>query len=322
MKLLFTADIHIKLGQKDVPVEWAKNRFMNLFADLATLSAQSDLFVIGGDIFDKVPSMEELALYFELLKYIKCDTVIYAGNHEAVKKDTTFLTHLKDITSSTNSLVQVIDTYRNYCGIDFLPYNELKNFAKNRNQYTPTSRILCTHVRGEIPPHVKPEVDLSLFDAWDLVLAGDLHSYENSQGNILYPGSPVTTSFHRSLVSTGVIILDTDTLEHTWQELELPQLLRKTISVEELDSAKPTDYHHTIYEVEGNITELGSMEDNALVTKKAIKRDTDLALMLDNDMTLEQELSEYLQYILMLDETVTKNIIQEFCNHAEKINRL
>ena len=26
MQVLFTADIHIKLGQKNVPVEWAKNR--------------------------------------------------------------------------------------------------------------------------------------------------------------------------------------------------------------------------------------------------------------------------------------------------------
>jgi len=27
MKILFTADVHIKLGQKNVPIEWAKKSF-------------------------------------------------------------------------------------------------------------------------------------------------------------------------------------------------------------------------------------------------------------------------------------------------------
>ena len=80
---------------------------------------------------------------------------------------------------------------------------KLKEFEKE--PFIIHGNICFTHVRGEIPPHVKPEMDLELFAKYDLVLAGDLHSYENSQKNILYPGSPVTTSFHRHNVDTGII---------------------------------------------------------------------------------------------------------------------
>ena len=64
---------------------------------------------------------------------------------------------------------------------------------------------LFTHVRGEIPPHVVPEVDLERFDKFKTVFAGDLHAHENTQRNIVYPGSPMTTSFHRNEVQLQVI---------------------------------------------------------------------------------------------------------------------
>ena len=178
---------------------------------------------------------------------------------------------------------------------------------------------MCTHVRGEIPPHVKPEVDLNIFQNWNIVLAGDLHSYENCQKNILYPGSPVTTSFHRSKVDTGVIILDSDTLEHKWQKLELPQLIRKTVAVS--DPKPATDYDHTIYQVEGDMQELGELEDNELIDRKVIKRETDVALMLDQEMSLSEEVGEYLRYILALPEDTVNKVLKELQNYADKIEQ-
>jgi hypothetical protein len=35
MKILFSADWHIKLGQKNVPADWQKNRFRQLFSSIA-----------------------------------------------------------------------------------------------------------------------------------------------------------------------------------------------------------------------------------------------------------------------------------------------
>ncbi len=308
MKVLFIADIHIKLGQKNVPVEWALNRY-KLFNDkISKLQESVDLVILGGDVFDRMPTIEELEVYFDFIKIFTKETLVIPGNHESVKKTTTFLTNLKGMTRAINNRVSIIDDFATIHGMDFIPYNKLKEYHPADIDFH--SDILVTHVRGEIPPHVKPEVPLSLFSRWKVVLAGDLHSYENSQQNILYPGSPMSTSFHRNPVDNGVIIFDTDDLSHEWVSLGLPQLIRKTINAG--DPMPATDYDHTIYQVEGDMSELQSVENHALLDKRVAKRDTDVALMLEPDMTLGQELNEYLRYILQLNDEAVENALEEF----------
>lgn len=307
--------MHIKLGQKNVPIEWAKNRFNMLWSQLQEQQKQCDLFVVGGDIFDKLPNMEELEAYFDFVSSCKVSTIIYPGNHEAVKKDTTFLTNLKVVTTRLNPLVRIIDDFYTHKGVDFVPYNKLKELEKTI--YSFDENILCTHVRGEIPPHVKPEVDLNIFNRWKTVLAGDLHSYENSQRNILYPGSPITTSFHRHTVDTGTILFDTETHTHEWLKLELPQLIRKTVGV--YDEKPATSYHHTIYDIEGDMAELAELENSDLIDKKVIKRATEATLILDPEMTLSEEVSEYLNFILELPVDTVERVLKEMQNYADKL---
>jgi DNA repair exonuclease SbcCD nuclease subunit len=313
MKVLFTADIHIKYGQKNVPVDWAKNRFQLLWEQLENLQKDCDIFVVGGDTFDRLPNMEELEEYFNFVEHCKVPTYIIPGNHEALKKNTTFLSYLKKSTSRVNKLVEIIDECCTKHGIDFVPYNKLKDFDPKSFQ----SSILVTHVRGEIPPHVKPEINLDQFDRWEVVLAGDLHSYDNSQRNILYPGSPITTSFHRGETSTGVIVIDTDTLEHVWVELDVPQLIRKTVNIN--DPKPQTPYHHTIYDVEGSIDDLAGLEDSSLVAKKVVKRTTDSALILDTEMSLSDEVREYLTYVLQVSPDTTAKVLLELQDNLSKI---
>ena len=72
MKILFTADLHIKLGQKNVPIDWAKNRYNLLIEQLAAIQDSADMLVLGGDIFDRIPTMDEIEIYFDqspVLKY-------------------------------------------------------------------------------------------------------------------------------------------------------------------------------------------------------------------------------------------------------------
>lgn len=318
MKILFTADIHIKLGQKNVPVTWARNRFQLFIDQFSEMQQQADLVVIGGDVFDKLPNTEEVELYFDLVASFKKPTLIYPGNHEALKKDTSFLTHLKKSTHRLNPLVTIVDEYYENIGfdLDIIPYNKLRDFVDNYQDYDFHGKILCTHVRGEIPPHVKPEIPLQLLDRWSVVLAGDLHSYENSQRNILYPGSPYTTSFHRNHVDTGAILLDATTLEHTWLQFQLPQLIKKTIQAG--DPTPATDFDHTIYEIEGDMQTLQQLDDNELIASKVIKRDSDSALILSPEMTLNEEVRDYLTYILELPEDTVERVLKELQNHAEK----
>lgn len=319
MKILFTADVHIKLGSKNVPIDWAKNRFQMFCEQFSEMQHSADLVIVGGDVFDRLPTMDEVELYFDFVESFHKPTLIYPGNHEMLKKDSTFLTNLKKSTHRLNPLVSMIDDYHENIGfnLDIIPYNKLKDFEKHGREFS--GRILCTHVRGEIPPHVKPEVDLDIFNRWDIVLAGDLHSYENSQRNILYPGSPYTTSFHRTRVDTGAIILDVDNLSHEWRKFDLPQLIKKTITAEEASTAaNATTFDHTIYEVQGDMQELGDLQDSELIATKVLKRDTDSALMLDAEMTLDQEVREYVTYILELPEPTVDKVLKEMQNHAEK----
>ena len=290
--ILFTADWHIKLGQKNVPVPWACSRYQLFFQQVQDAITNHDvsLHIIGGDLFDRVPSMDELTLYFDFVRQQKVRTIIYDGNHEATKKNYTFFSNLIRATKDINPLVEVITETYYEDNWAILPYADLH---KKNCIETIDADYLFTHVRGEIPPHVIPEVDLKRFDKFKTVFAGDLHAHENTQRNIVYPGSPMTTSIHRNIVKTGYLTIDTDTHHFdedwcwTWHEFKLPQLIRKTVtSAEEMVQ---TDWHHTIYEVEGDVSDLSGVKNSELLDKKVIKRKTETALLLSKEMTIEED---------------------------------
>jgi DNA repair exonuclease SbcCD nuclease subunit len=315
MRILFTADWHLKLRQKNVPLTWAIKRYLEFFNQVHELEKEVDLHIIGGDIFDRMPILEELNLYFRFIKGVTVPTLIYDGNHEATKKGKTFFTTLSTVTSDLNPLVTIVDDiYVENNKFQILPYCELHN--KNIIEFLDPSLPLFTHVRGEIPPHVKPEVDLNRFSKFPVVFAGDLHAHSNSQRNIVYPGSPMTTTFHRSNVETGGIIIE-DNWEWSWVRFTLPQLIRRTVSSQK--EMKATEYDHTIYELEGDMSELSSVKVTDLLDKKIIKRSTEATLLLDKNMTIEEELIEYLTYILEIPEPKIKDIVEVYNDYKVKL---
>lgn len=315
--ILFTADIHIKLGQKNVPVEWAKNRYKLFFEQVTEIEKQGnvDLHIVGGDIFDRMPTMEELELYFMWVRMMTIPTILYAGNHEATKKGQTFFSRLKDVTNLINPLVTVIDDIYETDKYIIVPYEFIHK--KGLWESLDKSKVIFSHIRGEIEPHVKSEIDLSLIEDFPVVYLGDLHSHSNCQRNMVYPGSPMVTSFHRNHVSTGYILIDSNDLtKWTWHKFELPQLIRKTVT----DPAEmvPTDYDHTIYELEGDMIDLSKVKDAGLLDKKIVKRKTDTALILYSEMTVREELTEYLRYILELPEDKVQNILKRYDDNSAK----
>lgn len=311
--LLVTADIHIKLGQKNVPKEWAMNRYRMFFDQLEDAEVNNNVTctIIPGDIFDRVPTLDELDVYFEFITKRNTRTIISTGNHEASKKGKSFFTKLKQVTERLNPLVTVVvDEIAKFENFYVVPYE----FIKKQSTWDELEPIpVFTHVRGEIPPHVKPEIPLEWLDKFPIVFAGDLHSHSNTQRNIVYPGSPMTTSFHRELVTTGYILIN-----HKWEwefkKFNLPQLIRKTVS--DPSEMVPTEFHHTIYELEGSIKDLSVVENNELLDKKLVRRVSDTALILDKKMTVREELVEYLRYILELKDSEIDGIIEVFNEHG------
>jgi len=309
--ILFTADWHIKLGQKNVPLPWACSRYKMFFEAIYDLEEDVDLHIIGGDLFDRVPSMDELTLYFDFIKGIKVPTIIFDGNHEATKKNKTFFSNLKRATSDVNPLVEIIDETKEYEWGTILPYADLHK--KGSIEKCNFNKPLYTHVRGEIPPHVTPEVDLDRFNDFPVVFAGDLHSHSNTQRNIVYPGSPMTTSFHRDIVKTGYLLINDDSTWE-WGEFTLPQLLRKTVDNE--NDMQPTMFHHTIYEIEGDVADLANVKNSELLDKKVVKRSSEATLNLKN-LTIEEELVEYMSAILNLTDDKVKQIMGVFNDYSK-----
>jgi DNA repair exonuclease SbcCD nuclease subunit len=300
------------LGQKNVPRAWQKNRYEMLFDKLHEI--QADIHILGGDIFDKVPNPEEISLFFDFVRGVKIPTYIYDGNHEATRKGKTFLVFLSAACKSINDKVIILDGINTLLGIDWIPYTHLKKF--NPNDFT--NDILCTHVRGSIPPHVIPEIDLDKLSRWKTVLAGDLHAYENSQKNILYPGSPLAITFHRNPVHNGVIIFDTETHKHEWIDLKLPQLIRKTVDSEE--EIIKTEYDHTIYEITGNLLELSNIDTSStLIDKKIISKKTDTTLDLKNK-TISEELELYFRDVIKLDKEDITDVMRVFNDYYKETN--
>jgi DNA repair exonuclease SbcCD nuclease subunit len=316
--ILFTADWHIKLGQKNVPLEWAKNRYKLFFEQVYSLEKQCNMHIIGGDLFDRLPNMEELEVYFSFIRNVSIPTIIYDGNHEATRKHKTFFSSLKQVSRDINPLVQIVDI--SYVdpdlGFGILPYADLHR--KESIEKFNTNHPLFTHVRGEIPPHVTPEVDLDRFEDFPVVFAGDLHSHSNCQRNIVYPGSPMTTSFHRNKVSTGYILINPNNWSWMWDAFDLPQLIRKTVT----DPADmlPGDYDHIIYELEGDLGELSSVKTNDLLDKKLVKRNNEATLLLNKEMSLGEELVEYLLYILEIPEPKIPDIIGLFNDNIKNLD--
>lgn len=312
MKVLFTADLHIKLTAKNVPKEFSINRYRMLSKQFLELEKHVDLHVWGGDIFDKLPTLDELAIFFEMVQKSSVPTILFDGNHEATKKNQTFFTSLKDVIEALNPLVSVVTEITEYDDFTILPYCKLH--TKNSIEQCNYDKPLYTHVRGEIPPHVKPEVDLDRFSKFPVVYAGDLHSHSNSQKNIVYPGSPVTTGFHRNHVETGYLVIEG--AKWVWKPFDrLPQLIRKT--VEDPKEMVPSDFDHTIYELEGDLVSLGSVANSSLLDKKVLKRNHEPTIFL-KDMSIEEELGLYLTQVLNLDKSTIEQVRKVFNDYNTK----
>ena len=312
--ILFTADWHIKLGQKNVPIEWACSRYKLFFDQIYDLEKDVNLHIIGGDLFDRVPSMDELTLYFDFVKGVTVNTIIFDGNHEATRKHKTFFTNLKRVTEELNPKVKVITETFYLHDWAILPYADLHK--KNSIEDIDGVDYLFTHVRGEIPPHVTPEVDLERFDKFKTVFAGDLHAHENTQRNIVYPGSPMSTSFHRNEIKTGYLLIDDD-WSWTWHEFVLPQLYRKTVTNPE--EMVPTMFDHTIYEIEGDVTDLANVKNSELLDKKLLRKTSESTLALQKEMSIEEELALYFTEVLNLDKTKISKIIGVFNDYSKEV---
>ena len=63
---------------------------------------------------------------------------------------------------------------------------------------------------------------------------------------------------------------------------------------------------------------MANVKDSELLDKKVVKRNTETSLVIGADMTIEQELVEYLTYILEIEEEKIPDIIGTYNDYSQK----
>ena len=94
-------------------------------------------------------------------------------------------------------------------------------------------------------------------------------------------------------------------------------MIRKTVTSSEEMTA--TNFDHTIYEVEGDIQDLAGVKNSELLDKKVVKRKSEATLIMDKDMTVQEELVEYLTYILEINLDKIPDIIGTYNDYTTNI---
>jgi len=268
VKILFSADQHITLRKNKVNKEWAKNRYKKYFSALAEID--HDILILGGDFFDKKPSIEEVSIFLQFIEDHPKPIYMIAGNHEASTKYETFLEALQPVTNEWFKLM--LNTEVLEAGdfdIHFFSYKYIKAGIEPKAPNPLKKSILITHARGDLA-FADPEYDFSRFSKFDLVLIGDLHTYHREPRfpNVWYPGSPYTIVFHKDVIPHGVLLVDTDkSLTPEFIELTLPQLVKIEAKID--DKIPDTDDGNcTIVEYTGTAEELSKVANSENVVRR------------------------------------------------------
>lgn len=306
IRILSSADWHVNLHRKKIPYLWQHNRFQLMFDKFLDLEKRCDVHVIAGDLFDKEPDTDEICLVLSYLNAVQIPTLIIPGNHEATTRGRTFWEHFKLENTITNPNVHIYTENTNevhagqrFC---FFPYGSVQT-NKLPDYYE--DAILVTHIRGEVPPHITAEYDFEKIRPWKLTLLGDLHfRHRYRDFNVYYPGSPLNTTFDRDdSREYGVDIIELESIDNynvRFHNLDLPKLIRRTVSVGTLMKADP--FHHVIYEVTGSIDELAKVEKSELLDKKMVDKPAGDSVLDLKDKTVIEELAIWLDHVKVAEK--------------------
>ena len=302
-----------------MPKDWQYNRFMLLVKEINNI--ECDMVILGGDTLDSAkPTTSELELFFDFLAQIRHRTLIFSGNHEMQTKTHSILADLKGEITRCNPNIEVITTCTFISPHTGEPVFDVIDYCDINKHIEPKAKIAFTHVRGNIEPHVKPEIDLSKFKDYRYVFAGDLHSFQNSQLNIIYPGSPMSTSFHRNQTpdsTHGMVLIDVNTCMWEWIDLgHLPQLVK--VNVSDPKDMIQTARDFTMYEINGSIEDLAKIENTELLDKKInniVTKDARLDL---RQKSIEEQMQLYLQEIQQLPSDSIDRLMGVFNKYANR----
>jgi exonuclease SbcD len=245
MKLIHLSDLH--LGKRVNEYSMLEDQIDILSKILTVIDEEKpDGVLIAGDVYDKsVPSAEAVVLFDEFLTQLakrKCQVFIISGNHDSPERmafgsrlmDRSGI-HLSQVYSGEVTPYTMTDEYgfvqlymlpfvkpahvRRFFGEEIVSYTDAMAAAIEHMELDPTARnILVTHqfVTGasrseseEISVGGTDNVDASVFDGFDYVALGHIHSPQNcGSERIRYCGTPLKYSFSEAKDKKSVTVVE------------------------------------------------------------------------------------------------------------------
>lgn len=245
MKLIHLSDLH--LGKRVNEYSMLEDQIDILSKILAVIDEEKpDGVLIAGDVYDKsVPSAEAVVLFDEFLTQLakrELEVFIISGNHDSPERmafgsrlmDRSGI-HLSQVYSGEVTPYTMTDEYgpvqlymlpfvkpahvRRFFGEEIVTYTDAMAAAIEHMELDPAVRnILVTHqfVTGasrseseEISVGGTDNVDASVFDGFDYVALGHIHSPQNcGSERIRYCGTPLKYSFSEANDKKSVTVVE------------------------------------------------------------------------------------------------------------------
>ena len=245
MKLIHLSDIHLGKRVNEYSMiedqEYILKRIINIVDD-----EMPDGVIIAGDVYDKsVPSAEAVQLFDDFLVRLakrKIEVFVISGNHDSPER-IAFASRIMDASGIhmspvyTGEIVPISmhDEYgevtvymlpfvkpvhvRRFCEDEITTYTEAVKHAVLKMNINPDNRnVLVTHqfVTGarrseseEISVGGTDNVDAGVFDEFDYVALGHIHSPQNcGSDKIRYCGTPLKYSFSEARDKKSVTVVE------------------------------------------------------------------------------------------------------------------
>ena len=245
MKLIHLSDLHLGKRVNEYSMledqEFILKKIINIVDD-----EKPDGVIIAGDVYDKpVPSAEAVQLFDSFLSSLACrklQVFVISGNHDSSERiafgskimDASGV-HMSPVYDGKVSPISLEDEHgtvdvfmlpffkpvsvRKFAGDEITTYTDAMKFAVSQmNINTKNRNVLVAHqfVTGAkacesdtVSVGGADNVDASVFDGFDYVALGHLHSPQNcGSSHIRYCGSPLKYSFSEANDKKSVTVVE------------------------------------------------------------------------------------------------------------------
>jgi exonuclease SbcD len=245
MKLVHLSDLH--LGKRVNEYSMLEDQAFILKRILGIIETEKpDAVILAGDIYDKsIPSAEAVQLFDDFLYQLarlRLEVFVISGNHDSPERiafggrlmDASGI-HMSPVYNGSVAPVTLTDAYgpvniymlpflkpatvRRFFGEEIATYTDAVKAAISAMDIDPSARnVLVTHqfVTGaarseseEVTVGGADNVDADVFDAFDFVALGHIHSPQNcGSERIRYCGTPLKYSFSEAKDRKSVTIVE------------------------------------------------------------------------------------------------------------------